>query len=170
MKLALITLLIPSVVARGELVVKVDQPKLTGQKALVKLTMKNNFKEKVESARAQVFLTDDQGEVVGQAPRWVIGGSNDRPALASNAETTFNFVLALQESTNLPRQSGASAGPPTHQLAAPKRSVGGSNNPPRPVAATNLTAKVTFNRPNLEGGKLAEPGRDVVVVSPGTSR
>jgi hypothetical protein len=127
--------------ARAELVVKVDQPKLTGQKALVKLTMKNAFKEKVESARAQVFLTGRDGKVIGQAAHWVIGGSNDRPPLAPNAESTFNFVLTFHQSTN-----------PLIQ---------------RSTASTNLTAKVTFNRLILEGGKLAEPGRDVVVVRAG---
>jgi hypothetical protein len=47
----------------------------------------------VESARAQVFLINDQGKVVGQAARWVIGGTKDKPALSPDKETTFNFVV-----------------------------------------------------------------------------
>ena len=86
-------LLLCAGIASAELVVKVDEPKRVGQKAVIKLTMKNTFTEKVESARAQVFLIDENGKVVGQAVRWVIGGTKDKPALAPNAETTFNFVV-----------------------------------------------------------------------------
>jgi hypothetical protein len=57
-----------STIARAELIVKVDQPKLAGQKAVIKLTMKNTFKEKVESARAQVFLMDGQGRSLAKPP------------------------------------------------------------------------------------------------------
>ena len=77
----------------ADLVVKVDAPKQIGRKAFIKLKMKNTFQEKVESARAQVFLVDDQGKVVGQAARWVIGGKKDKPALSSDKEATFNFVV-----------------------------------------------------------------------------
>ena len=80
-------------IADAQLIVRVDEPKATGRKAVIKLTMKNSFEEKVESARAQIFLLDDQGNVVGQAVRWVIGGTKDKPALAPDAETTFNFVV-----------------------------------------------------------------------------
>jgi hypothetical protein len=75
------------------LTVKVSEPKQIGQKAVIKLTMKNTFAEKIESARAQVFLLDDKGKVVGQSARWVIGGTKDKPPLAPDAETTFNFVV-----------------------------------------------------------------------------
>jgi hypothetical protein len=95
MKRALLALLMTFgfVAAKADLIVKVDPPKQVGQKVVVKLTMKNTFKETVESARAQVFLVDDNGKVAGQAVRWVIGGTKDRPALAPDAETTFNFVV-----------------------------------------------------------------------------
>jgi hypothetical protein len=73
--------------------VKVDAPKQIGRKVLIKLTMKNTFQEKVESARAQVFLLDDQSKVVGQAARWVIAGTKDKLGLFARAETTFNFVI-----------------------------------------------------------------------------
>ena len=77
----------------ADLSVKVDLPKQIGKKVVLKMTMKNTFKEKLESARAQVFLMDNQGKVVGQAVRWVIGGTKDKPGLAPDAETIFNFVV-----------------------------------------------------------------------------
>jgi hypothetical protein len=83
---------------QADLVVKVEAPKQVGKKVVIKMTMKNTFKEQMESARAQVFLIDDHGKVVGQAVRWVIGGTKDKPALASDAETTFNFVVETDKS------------------------------------------------------------------------
>ena len=70
-----------TLVAEAKLEVKVSEPKTTGKKALIKLELKNTFTEKIESARAVVFLLDDQGKVVGQMTRWVIGGTKDKPAL-----------------------------------------------------------------------------------------
>lgn len=94
-------LLSASMLATGSvhaaLIVMVDSSKQIGKKVVIKLTMKNAFTEKVESARAQVFLLDDKGKITGQAVRWVIGGTKDRPALAPNAETTFNFVVATDK-------------------------------------------------------------------------
>lgn len=118
-------LLSGSGLANAALTVKVDNPKSTGQKAVIKLTMKNTFSENIESARAVVFLLDGQGKVVGQMSRWVIGGTKDRPALAAHAETTFSFVV---ETT-------------------------------KPFTTT----KVNFTRVILEGGKLADPVRDVTI-------
>src|SRR6266700_6771221 len=80
-------------VVHANLVVNVGEPKTTGGKAVIKLEMKNTFAEKIESARAVVFLIDDHGKVVGQTTRWVIGGTKDKPALAPDAKTTFNFVV-----------------------------------------------------------------------------
>jgi hypothetical protein len=81
----------------AELAVKIETPKQVGKKVVIKLTMKNNFSEKVESARAQIFLLDDKGRVMGQAAKWVIGGTKDRPVLGPNRETTFNFVLTADK-------------------------------------------------------------------------
>src|SRR4051794_39688016 len=89
----LATLLFFPLQAEAKLVVKVHEVKTAGTKTIVPITMKNTFKEKVESARAQVFLMDEKGKVVGQAVKWVIGGTKDKPALAPDAETTFNFVI-----------------------------------------------------------------------------
>ena len=80
-------------VANAELCVKVEESKPAGTKAIVKLTMKNTYSTTVESARAVVFLVDDNGKVVGQKTEWVIGGTKDRPALAPNGTNVFNFVI-----------------------------------------------------------------------------
>src|SRR5438034_9204524 len=88
-----ITLISSLSAAHANLVVKFGEPKTTGSKAVIKLEMKNTFTEKIESARAVVFLFDDQGKVVVQMTRWVIGGTKDKPALAPDAKTTFNFVV-----------------------------------------------------------------------------
>ena len=74
---------------------KVNDSKRTGDKAVIKLEMKNTFAEKTESARAVVFLLDDRGKVVGQMTRWVIGGgTNDRPSLLPNSAADDNFVVS----------------------------------------------------------------------------
>ena len=80
--------------ATAQLAVTVSPPKVTGQKAIVLLAMKNGFTEKVESARAAVFLLDDQGKMNGQSTKWVIGGTKDRPGLPAGGTNTFNFVIA----------------------------------------------------------------------------
>jgi len=122
-------MLLCPLLANAALVVMVDQPKITGSRAVVPLAMKNNFAEKVESARAVVFLLDHQGKVVGQSTKWVIGGSQDKPGLAAGATNAFHFVIA--------------AG--------------------KPFTTTNLSAKVSFNRVVLEGGKLGDVNKDVQI-------
>jgi hypothetical protein len=98
-------LLVCPLLANAQLAVTVLPLKVTGQKAVVPLAMKNNFSEKVESARAVVFLLDEQGNAAGQATtRWVIGGSEDKPALAAGSTNVFNFVITANKSfaaTNL---------------------------------------------------------------------
>ncbi len=88
-----LTLFFSATIARANLLVTISEPKTTGTKSVIKLEMKNTFAEKIESARAVVFLLDDQGKVVGQTTRWVIGGTKEEPALAPDAKTTFNFVV-----------------------------------------------------------------------------
>jgi hypothetical protein len=77
----------------AQLAVTVSPPKIVGQKAVVELKMKNSLSEKVESARAICFLLDEQGKMVGQSTKWVIGGTKDRQALEPKGETIFNFVI-----------------------------------------------------------------------------
>jgi hypothetical protein len=90
-------LLISLNAASAALTVKIDEPKRTGTKAIIKLMMKNTFAEKIESARAVLFLIDDQGKVVGQSIQWVIGGKKYHPVLAPDASTTFNFVVSTDK-------------------------------------------------------------------------
>jgi hypothetical protein len=89
-------------VAQAQLAVTVSPPKIVGQKAVVKLAMKNNLSDKVESARAMCFLLDDQGQMVSQSTKWVIG--QHKTGLEPRGETTFNFVLTSPQpwtTTNL---------------------------------------------------------------------
>ncbi len=79
--------------AHAQLAVTISPVKITGQKAIVQLAMTNNLAEPVQSARAACFLLDEQGKMVGQSTKWVIGGQKDRPALEVKAGTTFNFVI-----------------------------------------------------------------------------
>jgi hypothetical protein len=118
-----------SVSASAQLTVVVSPTKVTGQKAVVRLSMKNEFTQSVDSARSAVFLLDQQGQILGQGSHWVIGGDRTKTGLRPGATNTFNFVLQTS----------------------------------RPITSTNLTARVTFNRLVLEGGKLADPVKEVVI-------
>ena len=55
--------------------------------------MTNHYTNAVESARAVLFLIDDQGKVVGQETKWVIGGTKDKPPLAPQASTLYYFSV-----------------------------------------------------------------------------
>lgn len=127
---SLVALLLCPLLASAQLAVTVSPLKITGSKAVVPLVMKNNFTEKVESARAVVFLLDEQGKMVGQSTKWVIGGTKERPPLEPAKETAYNFVIAAN----------------------------------KPFTSTNLTAKVTFSRVVLEGGKPADVSKAVSVT------
>jgi hypothetical protein len=84
------------------LVVQVSPPKTTGNKAIVKLELKNTFTEKIPSARAVCFLLDDQGQMVGQSTKWVIG--QNKIGLDAGATNEFNFVITSPQpftTTNL---------------------------------------------------------------------
>lgn len=82
-----------STFAHGQLAVTVSPPKITGQKALVPLAMKNGFEEKIQSARATVFLLDEQGKMAGQTAQWVIGGNASKSGLAAGTTNFFNVVI-----------------------------------------------------------------------------
>lgn len=83
--------------AQAKLSVEVAEPKQAASKVVVKLTIKNQFAEKVESVRATIFLMDAQGKVVGQTTQWIIGGTKDRPELKSDATATYNFVITTDK-------------------------------------------------------------------------
>jgi hypothetical protein len=96
--------LLCSLTVQAQLAVTVSPVKIAGQKAVVPLAMTNNLAESVESARAVCFLLDDQGKMVGQSTKWVIGGVKDRPALQPKCDTTFSFVITSPQpwaTTNL---------------------------------------------------------------------
>jgi hypothetical protein len=105
MKTILIVLLFAVLTTQAQLAVTVSPVKITGQKAIVPLAMRNNFAGNIESARAVVFLLDEQGKAVGQpTTRWVIGGSQDKPGLAAGATNAFHFVITSDKpfaTTNL---------------------------------------------------------------------
>ena len=90
--------------AHGQLAVTVSPPKVVGQKAVVSLALKNGLTDKVESARAVCFLLDEQGKMLGQATRWVIGGSDESLGLTAGATNSFHFVITTDRpisTTNL---------------------------------------------------------------------
>ena len=91
---SIILLLFGAMTAQAQLSVTVSPPKIVGQKAIVPLATRNGFSERIESARAVIFLLDEQGRMIGQATRWVIGGSQDKPGLAAGATNAFHFVIA----------------------------------------------------------------------------
>lgn len=91
--LAILILVVGLMPALAQLFVVVSPPKVVGQKAVIPLALKNGLADKVESARAVIFLLDEQGKMVGQATRWVIGGSQDKPGLAPGATNAFHFVI-----------------------------------------------------------------------------
>lgn len=129
--ISLIAVLIGQSMATAQIVVTVSSPKLVGQMAVVPLALENRFTEEVESARAAVFLIDEEGKMIGQATKWVIGGSPDNPVLAAKATNVFYFVISSDKS----------------------------------FGTTNLTAKVTFSRLILAGGRFADPVKDVNVTA-----
>lgn len=82
----------------AQLAVTVSPPKVVGQKAVVPLALRNGFSEKIESARAVVFLIDEQGKAIGQpTTHWVIGGAQNKSGLASGGTNAFHFVIASEK-------------------------------------------------------------------------
>ena len=86
---------LPTSVSAGQLDITVSPLKFSGEKALVKLEMVNHLSEPVASARAACFISDDQGRVVAQSTRWVIGGgATNRAAMQMGATNVFHFVVS----------------------------------------------------------------------------
>lgn len=79
--------------ALAELAVATTATQSIGNKAVVTLGLTNSFSDKIESARATVFLMDPAGKVIGQGTRWIIGGSPEKPGLDAKAGTVFHFVI-----------------------------------------------------------------------------
>jgi len=99
---SLAAMLLCPLLAKAQFAVTVMPPKIAGQKAIVQLKMKNNLTKTIESARAICFLLDEQGKMVGQSTKWVIG--QNKTGLEPKGETTFNFVVTSPQpftTTNL---------------------------------------------------------------------
>lgn len=85
--------MLSAAVAQAQLSVALSPVKITGQKAVVPLALKNNLSEKIESARAVVFLLDEQGKAIGQpTTRWIIDGSKGG-GLTAGGTNVLNFVI-----------------------------------------------------------------------------
>lgn len=135
--IGILSLLLVAVLAQAQLTVTVSPVKVTGQKAVVPLALKNNLGGNIESARAVVFLLDEHGKAVGQpTTRWVIGSlqtaTSNTNGLAAGATNAFHFVITSD----------------------------------RPFTTTNLTAKVQFSRVVLAGGKVADVNKTVQIEAP----
>jgi len=85
------------ILTKAALVVSISDRKSTGQKTIIKLDMKNTFSQKIEGAKGTIFLMDADGKVTGQASRWVIGGTKDKPALAPEAQASYYFVVSNEK-------------------------------------------------------------------------
>ena len=80
--------------APAALEIKVASPnKATGKRTAIELDLKNTFTNKIESVRAVVVLLDENGKMVGQQARWIIGGTKEKPGLAPGARTNYSFVV-----------------------------------------------------------------------------
>lgn len=90
--------------AQAQLTVTVSPVKSTGQRAVVTLALTNHLPQSVESVRAMCVVLNEQGKMVGQSTKWVIGGGKDRAALRPEAGTSYNFVITSPQplvTTNL---------------------------------------------------------------------
>jgi hypothetical protein len=131
----LLLLLLGVANASAQLAVSIAPVKFAGQKAVVPLTLSNGLPQQIESARAVCFLLDEQGKMVGQSTKWIIGGSqtNGLPAGATNR---FYFVITS----------------------------------PTGFGTTNLSTRLSFTRLVLQGGKPANPTRDISIVTVDAAR
>jgi hypothetical protein len=94
--LILIALSLIVSVADAEILVSVGPPKIVGQKADIPMEFKNSSDKRVESVRAVTFLLDENGKVVAQATRWIIGGGQvgkSSSELPANTTRTVHFVV-----------------------------------------------------------------------------
>jgi hypothetical protein len=79
--------------ASAQISITVGTPKIARQTAIVPLSIKNNLKEPVVSARAVMFLLDSQGKVIGQANRFIIGGDTNHPPLLVGTTNAYHFAI-----------------------------------------------------------------------------
>jgi hypothetical protein len=70
-----------------------DAPKISGQKAVLRMEIENHLPQKVESLRVSVFLMEASGKTLAQGSRWVIG-ENGIEGLAAGKTNVFNFIVS----------------------------------------------------------------------------
>lgn len=128
------------------LTVKVSPLKTVGQKALVELTIINRGTNRIEAARAVCFVLDQNGQLVGQSTKWVIG--QNKTSLEPKGQSKFNFVITAPRplvETNLTTrvrfsrlilQGGRQVNPQNNVAIIPPAS-----GRPHPATATNLPKK-----------------------------
>jgi hypothetical protein len=74
--------------SEAQLLVTASPVKVEGNKAVVRLSFKNDLANVVESARATVRIANGEN-FLGSATKWVIGGKRNAPNLAPGATNTF---------------------------------------------------------------------------------
>jgi hypothetical protein len=82
--------------SQAQLSVTVSPVESKGNKAVVKLTFKNDMTNAVESARATVRLANGK-DFLETETKWVIGGERNAPNLAPGATNTFFFVITSEK-------------------------------------------------------------------------
>ncbi len=95
--LFLISFLFWPALSRAQLFITVSEPKVGGNKALVKLAFKNETTNTIQSARATVLILEKGTNVVGRESKWVIGNSKESQPLLPNATNSYNFVVTSQK-------------------------------------------------------------------------
>jgi hypothetical protein len=81
--------------AKAQITVSVAPPKITGQKVVVQLEMTNELTNEVKSARAICLLFDEQGKMVGQSTKWVVG--QNKTHLDPKGSSKFDFVITTPQ-------------------------------------------------------------------------
>jgi hypothetical protein len=96
--------LLCSTAASAQIAIMMSPAKIEGNKAVVKLGLKNNFTNTIESARISIYLLDNENKTVGRATRWVIGSGKGQFILPSGGTNVFYFVITAPKpfaTTNL---------------------------------------------------------------------
>lgn len=89
--LSILSIFVTYIALAQPLTVKVLPLKVIGQKTLVELAITNSGTNRIEAARAICFVLDQNGQMVGQSAKWVIG--QNKTSLEPNGQAKFNFVI-----------------------------------------------------------------------------
>ena len=85
-------------IAQAQLGISMLPLKITGQKAIIPLVIKNSFSEKVDSARAVAFVLNEQGQVVAHGTTcWTAYGRAARsPGKASPSVPSWRQCISTR--------------------------------------------------------------------------